>query len=111
MKEATLRPCFVCGREVECEPGYPEDIRVACRECIDTRLGEAERLAQALRELIVALSAQPSLGPAEDKLLENLRTRSTEWEADDEATVARWVAEDAAHDAARDAKWEADNEG
>jgi hypothetical protein len=81
-EEATFRPCFVCGREVECEPGYP-DIKVACWWCIESA-GESGRLAQALRDLIAALEESPSLGPAEERLLVNLRNTLEEWEAEDE---------------------------
>ena len=83
-EETTLRPCFVCGRDVECEPGYPEDIKVACWWCIDSEARSGEALAAALRDLIGALEENPSLGPAEDRLLVNLRNTLEEWEAEDE---------------------------
>jgi hypothetical protein len=83
-EETTFRPCFVCGREVECEPGYPEDIKVACWWCIDSAARGGEALAAAIRDLIAALEEKPSLGLAEDRLLVNLRNTLEEWESDSE---------------------------
>ena len=44
----------------------------------------AEELADSLRELIAALEESPSLGPAEERLLVNLRGTLAEWDAPDE---------------------------
>jgi hypothetical protein len=78
----TFRPCVVCGRPVECEPGYPVGVKVACWHCIDSSLTrDSERLVQSLRELIAALEEPPALGPAEETLLANLRETLEEWEA------------------------------
>jgi hypothetical protein len=35
-QSSSERPCFVCRSPVECEPGYPLDIKVVCWPCIDT---------------------------------------------------------------------------
>jgi hypothetical protein len=43
----------------------------------------AEQLAEALRGLIAALEEEPSLGPAEARLLVNLRGTLAEWLAGD----------------------------
>jgi hypothetical protein len=40
----------------------------------------AEKLADSLRDLIAALEEQPSLGPAETTLLDNLRRTLAEWD-------------------------------
>jgi hypothetical protein len=35
--DGDLRPCTSCGRPVECEPGYPDDVQVVCSACIGVR--------------------------------------------------------------------------
>jgi hypothetical protein len=33
-RKGDWRPCVVCGELIECEPGYPRDVQVACWSCI-----------------------------------------------------------------------------
>lgn len=30
----SIRRCFMCGRGVKCEPGYPATARVVCQRCL-----------------------------------------------------------------------------
>lgn len=36
----TLRPCFICGYPVLCEPDYPPQVRVTCWRCLRASIGQ-----------------------------------------------------------------------
>lgn len=53
-----------------------EDVDAAALARLDS---EFEQLADALRDFIAALEEEPSLGPAEARLLVNLRGTLADW--------------------------------
>lgn len=36
----SLRPCWLCGFAVYCEPNYPKDVRVVCARCLRAAVGD-----------------------------------------------------------------------
>lgn len=50
----SARGCLVCDAPVDCDPGYPTDVRVVCPRCV----AERSRVLEILRqEAIVAVRA------------------------------------------------------